>query len=226
MKLLIDDANLDSIKKLYEYYKIDGVTTNPSILSKEEVSPIISLSKIRNFIGDDQLHIQVLSQFASDMVKEARLITNKFGDNTYIKVPTNDEGLKAMKQLTKEGVKVTATAIYSPLQGYLAMKSGADYLAIYINRIDDLGYDGIEVAKSIKNIKESYNYDSKILAASFKNSNQVLKLLQLGIDAATCSPSVIEKFIADQNVDEAIKDFSSDFKKLGSDTMIDYLRED
>ena len=92
MKLLIDDANIENIKYLYEYFPVSGVTTNPSILFKNKKDPIETLIEIREFIGDDQLHIQVLSESADNIVKEARLLKEKFGDNTFIKVPTNKEG--------------------------------------------------------------------------------------------------------------------------------------
>ena len=226
MKLLIDDANIGNIKYLYEYFPVSGVTTNPSILFKNKKDPIETLIEIREFIGDDQLHIQVLSESADNIVKEARLLKEKFGENTFIKVPTNKEGLKAMRLLKNENTKITATAIYSPTQAFLASLAGADYLAPYVNRIYNLGYDGIETTIKIQNILDETNPDAKVLAASFKNTNQVLKLAEYGIDTATCSYEVFEKFIDDSNINKAVDAFVNDFKSINESKIswIDYLK--
>ncbi|MDU2598725.1 transaldolase family protein [Anaerococcus sp.] len=225
MKLLIDDANIDNIKYLYEYFPVSGVTTNPSILFKNKKDPLETLVEIREFIGDDQLHIQVLSDNADDIVKEARLLKEKFGTNTFIKIPTNKEGLKAMRLLENEKIKITATAIYSPTQAFLASLAGAVYVAPYVNRIDNLGYDGVETTIKIQNILEKNQTDTKVLAASFKNTNQVLKLAEYGISIATCSYEVFGKFIEDNNVNKAVEDFVNDFKAIDKDrrTWTDYL---
>lgn len=225
MKLLIDDANIENIKYLYEYFPVSGVTTNPSILFKNKKDPIETLLEIREFIGDDQLHIQVLSDNASDIVKEAKLLKEKFGANTFIKIPTNKEGLKAMRLLKNEKTKITATAIYSPTQAFLASLAGADYVAPYVNRIDNLGYDGIETTMRIQNILDETNPDTKVLAASFKNTTQVLKLAEYGIDSATCSYEVFEKFVDDSNINKAVADFTNDFNKIdkNKNSWIDYL---
>ena len=146
MKLLVDDANIEKIKRVYEYYAIDGVTTNPSILAKNGKNPYETLKEIREFIGEDaELHVQVVSKTADKMVEEGKRIVKELGKNTYVKIPTIPEGLKAMKQLSSEGYKITATAIYTPIQAYLAAKAGADYTAPYVNRFDNLGTNGIEV---------------------------------------------------------------------------------
>ena len=144
MKLLIDDANLDVIKDIVSLYPIDGVTTNPTILSKAGENPKERLVKIREVIGEDKdLHCQVVAESKEEMKDQARKLVSLLGENTYIKIPSNGEGFKAMEELSKEGIKVTATGIYTPLQGFLAAKAGAKYLAPYVNRIDNLGYDGL-----------------------------------------------------------------------------------
>lgn len=214
MKLLIDDANLEKIESLYEYYPIDGVTTNPTILSKYDDKASNILKEIRRIIGDNQeLHVQILSEKAEDIVKEAYKIREMLGENTYVKIPSYKEGFKAMKQLHAEGVNITATAIYSPMQTYLAGKAGADYVAPYINRIDNLGYDGLHIVEVIDDILINNGFETEILAASFKNVNQVLKLATLGVGAATCPPDVIEKFVDDNNISLAINTFKDDFEK-------------
>ena len=216
MKLLIDDANIEKIKQIYEFYAIDGVTTNPSILAKTGRNPYEVLKEIRDLLGNEaELHVQVVSSTAEDMVKEGHKIAEKLGKNTYIKIPTVPEGLKAMRILHSEGYNVTATAIYTPLQAYLAAKAGADYTAPYVNRIDNLGTNGIEVTRKIHDILKNNNFQTEILAASFKNSLQVLELCEYGVGAATVAPDIIEGFINNTtNVSAAVQDFTDDFENL------------
>ena len=224
MKLLVDDADIEKIKRVYEYYAIDGVTTNPSILAKNGKNPYETLKEIREFIGEDaELHVQVVSKTADKMVEEGKRIVAELGKNTYIKIPTIPEGLKAMRILSNEGYKITATAIYTPIQGYLAAKAGADYTAPYVNRIDNLGTNGIEVTRKIHDIFENNGLKTQILAASFKNSLQVLELCEYGVGASTVAPDIIEGFINNTNVSSAVDVFTEDFENLcgKGKTMLD-----
>jgi len=215
MKLLIDYANLEDIKRVYEYYPIDGVTCNPTILLKENKNPYQLLKEIREYIGKDaQLHVQVISLHAQGMIEEGHKIQEILGKNTYIKIPVIPEGLKAMKHLASEGANVTGTAIYNQMQGYLAGKAGAKYVAPYVNRIDNLGYNGIVVAKQIHDMLKQANLDCDVLAASFKNSQQVLELCDYGIGASTVAPDVIEGFIKSDSITTAVDAFVKDFEKL------------
>ena len=215
MKFIIDDANVEAIKNLYEYFPVEGVTTNPSILAKSRRSPYEVLKEIREFIGKDaDLHVQVVSKNAADMVTEAVEIQERLGENTFIKVPTTREGLKAMKLLSAKGVKITATAIYTPMQAFLAAKAGAAYAAPYVNRIDNLGADGIETVKKIHDIFQKNGLKTEVLAASFKNSQQVLELCAYGIGAATIAPDVIEGLIRNDAVSAAVDAFTKDFEEL------------
>ena len=218
MKFIIDDANVEAIKNLYEYFPVEGVTTNPSILAKSKRPPYEVLGEIREFIGKDaDLHVQVVSKCAEDMVTEAEEMLKRLGENTYIKVPTTREGLKAMKLLSSKGVKITATAIYTPMQAFLAAKAGASYAAPYVNRIDNLGADGIETVKKIHDIFQNNGLKTEVLAASFKNSQQVLELCAYGIGAATIAPDVIEGLIKNDAVTAAVGAFTKDFEGLGGE---------
>lgn len=215
MKLIIDDAHIDQIKNIYEFYPVDGVTTNPTILSKSGRQPYEVLKEIREFIGEKaELHVQVVAQDAVGMVKDAHRILKELGDNTYVKIPSVPEGFKAMKALSKEGVNLTATAVYTPLQAFLAAQSGAAYAAPYINRIDNMGYNGIQVAKNIHTIFKNNGLKTEVLAASFKNSQQLLELCEFGIGASTVSPDVIEALVKNQAITSAVDDFIADFEKL------------
>lgn len=215
MKLLIDDANFDKIKRLYEFYPIDGVTTNPTILAKSGRQPYDVLTEIRNFIGADaDLHVQAVSRTADRMVEEGHKIAVVLGKNTYIKIPAIPEGLKAIRILSGEGYHVTATAIYTIQQAFLAGKAGADFAAPYVNRIDNLGADGILYTKRIHDVFKKNGLKTELLAASFKNTQQVLELAEYGIGAATVGADVIDGLIKNPTVMAAIEAFIKDFEGL------------
>ena len=216
MKLLIDDANLDAIKRIYDLYPCDGVTTNPSILAKAgEKWPFDALLAIRAFIGEEaDLHAQVIGRDAKTMAGEGRRIAGLLGRNTYIKIPAVPQGLKAMRILSGEGLRVTATAVYTVQQAYLSGKAGADFAAPYVNRIDNLGGDGVETACRIHDLYRINGMKTQILAASFKNTRQVLALAEHGAAAATASPAVIEGMMRNADVDAAVEAFISDFETL------------
>ncbi|GFZ32969.1 transaldolase [Clostridium zeae] len=224
MKFIIDFANLDQIKEMYEYYPLEGVTTNPSILAKEGKNPYEVLKAIREFIGTEaELHVQVVSLEAAGMLEEAHRIQKELGTNTYVKIPVSREGLKAIKALAAEGANITATAIYTQMQAYLAGKAGAHYAAPYVNRIDNLGADGVKVAKDIHDIFKKNGLKTEVLAASFKNSQQVLELARYGVGAATVAPDVIEGLVKLDSVTAAVAAFTKDFEGLCGEgkTMLD-----
>ena len=215
MKLLIDDAHIDLIKKICDYYPVDGVTTNPSILAKSGRQPFEILKEIRSFIGKDaELHVQVVAGYAEGMLEDARRILKELGENTYIKVPVTREGLKAIKALKMEDVNVTATAVYTRMQAFLAGKAGADYTAPYVNRIDNLGADGLKTAKDIHDIFKRNGMRTEVLAASFKNSQQILELCEYGVGASTIAPDIMEGMIKNECVTAAVERFVSDFEQL------------
>lgn len=215
MKILVDNADIQEIKKIYEFFPVAGVTCNPTILKKAGRNPYDVLKEIREFIGADaDLHVQVISTKAEDMVEEAHHIQEVLGKNTYIKIPVVKEGLKAMKLLSAEGAHITGTAIYNQMQGYLAGMAGAHYVAPYVNRIDNLGYNGVQVAKDIHDMLKGAGLKTELLAASFKNSQQVLELAKYGLGASTIAPDVIEGLIKVDAAALAVDAFTKDFEDL------------
>ena len=214
MKLIIDDANIANIRELYEYYPVEGVTTNPSILAKCGGEPFKVLREIRAFIGRDELHVQAVAGDAEGIVKDAQRILKELGDDTYVKIPAVPEGFKAMKQLHREGVRITATAIYTPMQAYLAGQCGADYAAPYVNRIDNMGYNGVETAKAIHDIFVKNSMHTQVLGASFKNSQQVLELCRYGVGAVTLMPDILKGLTRNAAIDAAVAAFVADFEGL------------
>lgn len=215
MKLIIDNAQIERIREIYQYYPVDGVTTNPSILAKSGRAPYEVLKEIRAFIGPEaELHVQAVSRDTQTMIQEAHRIIAELGEGTYVKIPAVPEGFSAMKALCAEGIRVTATAIYTPMQAYLAAKCGASYAAPYVNRIDNMGYNGIQTAKAIHDIFRNNQMKTEVLAASFKNSQQVLELCEYGIGASTAAPDIIESLVKNPAVTAAVEDFIADFEGL------------
>ncbi len=223
MKLYIDSADKGEIKRVYDYYPVDGVTTNPSILKAEGKNPYLVLEEIRKLIDCADLFVQTVSLTADGIIKEAERITERLGKKTYIKIPAFTEGIRAMKALKSRGYNVAATAVYTPPQAFLSAKCGVDYIAPYVNRIDNLGYNGIEEVKRMEDIIENNGFNTKIVAASFKNSFQVIELVTYGVGAVTLSPLVFDSLLKDNNVLSAVNSFKKDFEDLAGEgkTMFD-----
>jgi len=216
MKLLIDDAHIDDIKKVYEFFPVAGVTTNPTILSKVGGNPFDTLKKIRDFIGEESdLHVQAVSRRAEKIVEEARHITEILGANTYVKIPAVPEGFKAMKILVDTSeILFTATAIYTPMQAFIAAQCGASFAAPYVNRIDNMGFNGLHVAREIQEIFSANQMETEVIAASFKNSQQVLELCKCGIGAATVAPEIFFALVKNSAIDDAVENFITDFESF------------
>lgn len=218
MLILLDTANIDSIKHINDIYPLDGVTTNPTIISKEKKDFIGILKEIRNTIGKEKmLHVQVVGSKAEDMIEEAIYLNEKIGGNLYIKIPVTEQGIKAMKELSKKGYKITATAIFTAQQALMAAKAGAEFVAPYVNRIDNLMADGIKVVSDIVKIFEIYNINSKVLAASFKNTEQIHNACLKGARSVTVNADLIKQLIyhpsTDLSVDNFIKDWEMQYGK-------------
>lgn len=194
------------------------MTTNPTIISKEKKDFIGILKEIRNTIGKEKmLHVQVVGSKAEDMIEEAIYLNEKIGGNLYIKIPVTEQGIKAMKELSKKGYKITATAIFTAQQALMAAKAGAEFVAPYVNRIDNLMADGIKVVSDIVKIFEIYNINSKVLAASFKNTEQIHNACLKGARSVTVNADLIKQLIyhpsTDLSVDNFIKDWEMQYGK-------------
>lgn len=220
MEILLDTANLEKIRKYNDIYDITGVTSNPTILSREKAEFFPLLLEIRSIIGDKQLHVQVTGSTCEEMVKEAETITDKLGKNTYIKVPVNEEGIKSIKMLKSQGYKVTGTAIYMPQQAMLAASVGADYVAPYFNRMNNMNVDSKKALEEITWLFEHYHKDTKILAASFKNTHQIMDALLAGAHAVTASPELYTQMVESPVIDSAIAGFGTDWEAVYGDKRI------
>ena len=212
MKILIDSADLDKIKELYEYYPICGVTTNPSILLRNGKDAAETLKQLKTFCGQQELHVQVIGETCAEYLADAKAIIEVLGKDTYIKIPAYKEGFKAMKILSEQGARITATAIYYPGQALIASKIGVDYIAPYFNRICKQGYDGLKVLETMQRIIN--DTPTKILAASFKTRDQVCDVADLQVEAMTLPVSIFEQLEEMAEVDKTIKAFNEDFYTL------------
>lgn len=214
MLILLDTADLNSIKYANDIYPLDGVTTNPTIISKEKKDFLTILKDIRDIIGEEKmLHVQAVGTKAEDIIKEAKYLNEKIGGNLYIKIPVNEQGIKAMKKLSKDGYKITATAIFTAQQALMAAKAGAEFVAPYVNRIDNIMGNGIGVVSDIVTIFDNFNIDCKVLAASFKNTEQVHNACLMGADSITVNENIIKQLIYHPLTDTSVHNFIDDWEK-------------
>lgn len=213
MELILDTNNIEAIKDLNGMLNITGVTTNPSIVVKSGKSFEELCKELVEVLDEDQLlFFQVVSEDYDGIMKEARIISKLRDKNMFVKIPVTHEGLKAIKQAKKEGIDVLATAIYTPDQAFLAAMNGADYLAPYVNRMDDYG-DGVNAVKDLIEMLRVNNMDTKVVAASFKNTRQVHELIKAGIQAVTVPDDIVYKMIDHPGTAIAVKEFSDNWNK-------------
>ncbi len=224
MLYILDTADLEAIKHCNEYYPLAGVTTNPSIIAKENTDFWVLVKEIRKIIGDDKmLHIQTTQTTAEKIVEEAKLLKYELGGEFYIKIPISEEGLKATKMLKKEGIGVTMTAIFTPPQALVAAKAGAAFVAPYANRLDNIIGDGCEVVSQIVEELDRYDLDCQVIAASFKNAEQVHKCAMAGCHCVTVTGDLLKLIISHPMTDAAVESFKSDWKSVyGDKTILDF----
>ena len=213
MEFIVDTVNLEEIKDAVEHMPIVGVTSNPSIVKQTSPENFFEhMRKIREIIGMERsLHVQVISKNSDEMVAEAHRILKEIDDQVYIKVPVSYEGIKAIKTLKAEGVKVTATAVYDLMQAYMALAAEADYIAPYVNRIGNLGADPMDLISNLSDRISVDGYNTKIVAASFKGVQQVRDSFNFGAHAITAPVAVLKQIFANPNIEKAVDDFNKDW---------------
>ena len=224
MEYILDTADLAAIKHCNEFYPLSGVTTNPSIIAKENTDFWALVKNIRDIIGPDKLFFaQTVQTEASKIVEEACLMNEKSGGEFCVKIPICEEGLKATMEVKKRGVKVLMTAIFTPAQALIAAKAGADYVAPYVNRLDNIIGDGCYVVAEIVEQFEKFGLPCKVLAASFKNAEQVHKCASAGCHCVTVTADVLKATITHPMTDAAIAGFEKDWSGVyGDKTILDF----
>lgn len=215
MEWILDTADLTDIQACLDVYPISGVTTNPSIVKKQgKVDFFEHFRFIRATIQTRSLHVQVISQDVSGILKEAELIRTRLDDQVYIKVPCTKAGLQAMRLLKAQGYPVTATGIYTRLQAALAIETQVDYMAPYVNRMANLDMDPFENLAFMAQLIAQSNSPTKIVAASFKNLNQVVQAIDSGVHAVTVDPVLLNQIFDHPSIHQAVEDFKHDFEDI------------
>ncbi len=212
MKIFIDTANLDKIKEVNSWGILDGVTTNPSLVAKENTDFETLVKEICGIVNGP-ISAEVMSIKAADMVAEGRKLA-KIHPNIVIKVPMTEEGLKATRTLASEDIKVNMTLIFSTAQALLAAKAGARYVSPFVGRLDDVGQDGMKLIAEIMNVLDNYDYDTEVIVASVRDPIHVVEAAQLGAHVATIPYDVLKKMFLHPLTDVGIKRFQDDWAKV------------
>ncbi|WP_428326362.1 fructose-6-phosphate aldolase [Nitrosopumilus sp.] len=216
MKIFLDTANLESIKKFNDMGLLDGITTNPSLMSKEKGNPKDAMEEITKIIKGD-VSLEVVSTEFSGMIEEGKRL-REYGDNVVVKVPMTPDGLKACKSLSSEGIPVNVTLVFSPNQALLAAKSGAKYVSPFIGRLDDIGQDGMNLIQDIKDIFKNYPHlKTEILVASVRHPMHVVEAAKIGADVVTLPPGVLDKMLQHPLTKIGLENFLKDWEKVKSE---------
>jgi transaldolase len=215
LKIFIDTANLNEIKKAKALGLVDGVTTNPTLLSKEGEKMEVLIRKISDEVRGP-VNVEVTGSTDEEMVKEAKVMAS-WGDEIVIKIPITLDGLKAVKGLSSEGIRTNVTLVFSAGQAILAAKAGATYVCPFLGRLDDISFDGLELIREIRGIYENYGeIRTQIVVASVRNPIHVIQSGLLGAEIVTIPPSVLDQMVKHPLTDRGIAQFLEDAKKIGT----------
>ncbi len=213
MKFFVDTADVKEIRELNDLGLLDGVTTNPSLILKSG-GDIREVTKQICDIVEGPVSAEVTATEYAQMMKEAEVLS-KIADNIAIKVPLTLDGLKACKALTSDGRMVNVTLCFSANQALLAAKAGATFISPFIGRLDDMGFDGMEVIAEIRQIYDNYGFDTEILAASIRSVDHVKRAALIGADVATIPPATLKALVKHPLTDKGLEMFLADWAKTG-----------
>jgi len=211
MKFFIDTANLDEIRKGLDLGMVDGVTTNPSLVAKEQ-RPFEEILREICAIVNGPVNAEVVSIDADGMVNEGRQLA-AMSDNIVVKIPMIEEGLKAVRRLTAEGIKTNVTLVFSSTQALLAAKAGATYVSPFVGRLDDISENGMDLIGDILTIYDNYGYESEVIVASVRNPMHVVQSALMGADIATIPYKVIAQLAKHPLTDIGMEKFLADWEK-------------
>lgn len=212
MKIFIDTANLKEIREAQAMGILDGVTTNPSLLSKETGDPRDILKEICGIVNGP-VSAEVVGTRFEEMVEEGRSLA-KIASNIVVKVPINLEGLKVIKKLSSEGIRINVTLIFSPTQALLSAKAGAAFVSPFIGRLDDIAIEGMDLIHQLVTIFDNYDIDTEILAASIRHPVHVVQAAMAGADIATMPFNVLDKLLNHPLTDIGAERFRKDWEKV------------
>lgn len=209
MKIFLDTASIKEIETACQTGIIDGVTTNPSLLSQEASDPIEHVKKIVDIVRGP-VSVEVTATKKEEMVSQGRSLA-EISPYIVVKIPMTEDGISATYELAKEGVKVNVTLIFSASQSILAMKAGAEYISPFVGRLDDISHNGMELIEDIVKIKKNYNFSSKVLVASIRNPNHIVEAGKIGADVVTIPPKVFWQLFKHPLTDIGLKKFLDDW---------------
>jgi transaldolase len=212
MKFFIDTANLDDIKAAADIGVLDGVTTNPTLISKEDGDPIAIFKAICQVV-DGPVSAEAVSLDSEGMIREGRELSN-IHKNIVVKIPMTREGLKAVKQLAAEGIKTNVTLVFTAIQALMAARAGASYVSPFVGRLDDIASSGMDLVGQIKQIFDNYGINTEIIVASVRNPMHVLDAALYGAHIATIPYKVIEQLLKHPLTDKGIENFLKDWEKV------------
>jgi transaldolase len=212
MKIFLDTANIVSIRHYSEMGMVDGITTNPTLLSKERGDPEEIIREIVKMV-QGPISLEVISTEINQIMEEAYIL-QRYGSNVVIKVPMIPDGLKAVKKLKDEGIDTNVTLVFSANQALLAAKAGASYVSPFIGRLDDIGNEGMTIIRDIHQIFKNYQYNTKILVASIRHPIHVIESAKAGADVVTLPPDILGKMFSHPLTDNGLKTFISDWENL------------
>ena len=214
MKIFIDTANLNEIRKAKGLGLVDGVTTNPTLIAKEGEETESLIRKIAKEVKGP-VNVEAIGMTSGEIVKEARVMA-VWGEEIVIKIPITPEGLKAVKVLSSEGIQTNVTLLFSASQAILAAKAGATYICPFIGRLDDISFNGLELIQQIREIYDNYDeIETRIIVASVRNPIHVIEAARIGAEIVTIPPAIIEQMAKHPLTDKGIAQFLEDAKKIG-----------
>lgn len=213
MKLFIDTANPPAIKDMLELGVLDGVTTNPTLVAKENRPFMEVMLEIAKLVEGRPVNIELISEGVDNMVAEAKGFA-KLADNFVMKIPISRDGLKVVHRLSAEGIPTNVTLIFSPAQALLSAKAGANYVSPFVGRLDDISHYGMDLVNQIITIYTNYAIDTEVIVASIRNPLHVLEAALMGADIATIPPNVVKQLTEHPLTDKGIQLFIEDYQKI------------
>lgn len=214
MKIFIDTANLMEIKKAKALGLVDGVTTNPTLLAKEKEDPETLIRKISEEVKGP-INVEVTGTTYEKILREAKVLAT-WGEEIVIKIPVTEEGLRAVRILSQEGIKTNVTLIFSPSQAILAAKAGATYICPFLGRLDDISFNGLELIQQIREIYQNYDeFQTQIIVASVRHPIHVIEAAKMGAEIVTIPPAILEQMVRHPLTDRGISQFLEDAKRIG-----------
>ncbi|PLA77461.1 fructose-6-phosphate aldolase [Ligilactobacillus agilis] len=212
MKFFLDTANTDDIRKYAELGLVDGVTTNPTLISREGRDFETVVKEITTIVSGP-VSAEVTATKADEIIEQARSVA-KWADNIVVKIPMTEEGLKAVRVVSQEGIKTNVTLIFSVAQGLLAAKAGATYISPFLGRLDDIGTSGVQLIKNLRKVLDNYNFETEIISASVRGVQHVEEVALAGSDIATIPASVFGKMFKHPLTDNGLASFMKDWAEF------------